>query len=143
MKTKSKLKPETIKLLRQIKRKILEEPRQFVMELFFTEWAYNRKIPNCHTAACIGGWAIAISRGISPRRADDWIYGEAPFATAYNAAKSILGLTAPQARCLFSTENWPKPFSKPYGTDFDSSDTPKHNAQLAARRIEHFIRTGK
>lgn len=63
MKTKSPLKPETIALLLKIKKRILDEPRQFGMEWWFMRsLAGTETIPNCGTA-CIGGWAICVSLG--------------------------------------------------------------------------------
>lgn len=140
---KPKLKPQTIKLLRQVKRKILAEPRQFQMGVFFSDFINtDRTIPNCGTAACIGGWAIALSKKLNPANADHFVYCESR-AAAFDLARSTLGITIPQSIALFRADMWPQPFAKPPNVDFDSTDSPAHNAKLAARRIEHFIKTGK
>lgn len=141
MKAKSKLKPKTIKLLRQIKRKILAEPRQFVMGGYFKQHV-RWKIPNCGTAACIAGHALALRIKANPAKARDVFTG---WEQSTVAAK-YLGLDTQQADNLFHVSHWPRRFKKDAwedSSDFDSSGTAISNAKRAARRIEHFIKTGK
>ncbi len=115
-----------IKLLRQVKRQILKEPRQFCMDNWFlTIGDVKWKIPNCGTAACIGGWAISLSSKLSPSEAQ------------YNdkSAYQVLGLTQSEGVRLFYESNWPERFISYYGT------THLQKAKKAALRIEHFIKT--
>lgn len=56
-----------VELLLKVKDQILKEPRQFVMESWFR--LSIRDIPNCGTAACIGGWGIAIEFNENPKMA--------------------------------------------------------------------------
>lgn len=145
---KPKLKPETIKLLRQIKKKILAEPRQFAMQGFFLDSVENRTIPNCHTAACIGGWGIVIAKYRNPKEADNatndlFLGADDKYHPIFIEANNVLGLNLKQSNALFLEEKWPTQFRKPKLADFDTTNTPAHNARLAARRIEHFIKTGK
>lgn len=71
-------------LLLKVKEKILAEPAQFEMEALFKDQSrfrleiYSadlpREVPNCGTAACIAGWAIAVHLGENPNSAEkNWI----------------------------------------------------------------------
>lgn len=55
-----------VKLLRRIIKAIKKEPGQFDMRSWFTR---QRGIPNCGTAACIGGWAVALTKRANPEKA--------------------------------------------------------------------------
>lgn len=56
--------------------------------------------------------------------------------------KKFLGITEVQAMNLFNTSDWPEQFATVNGIEFD--DLPfKRQAAIAAKRIEHFIKTGE
>jgi hypothetical protein len=92
-----------VKLLRKVKRHILEEPKRFLMSTIDThgapgeETGYGGKFAKCGTAACICGWACALS-GTAWR--------EARFATA----EKLLGITPNEAARLFEPGCWPEQF---------------------------------
>ena len=114
-----------VRLLRRIQKQILKEPRQFYMDTWFKEAAWKgKKNPNCGTAACIGGWAIALSLSITPREASG-------FTAPEKRAMEALKLTSRQADLLFQPNWWPRKFRRRAST----------NPQQAIARIEHFIRT--
>lgn len=123
-----------VKLLRKVKRQILKEPKQFVMEGFFVEAGSDvtpKKIPNCGTAACICGWAISLKNAVTPAEANcqsvnEWTDGE-----------DALQLTREQADRLFAHFDWPERFFLRYR----NAKSFKARAEAAADRIEHFIKT--
>lgn len=128
-----------IELLLKVKEQILREPRQFNMEhYFFTyEEGYEpdteeEKIPNCGTAACIAGWAIAIAYQQNPREANQNLN-----SYAGPIARDLLELHYMQSERLFHTCDWPKRFKDEYF----SANTNQERAEVAARRIDHFIAT--
>ena len=91
------------KLLRRIQKQILKEPRQFDMiGLFNTTLPW--KIPNCGTAACIAGWALCLSKHVTPEIAD-----RSGLATLINAQR-LLRLRQSEATRLFFLEGWPEKF---------------------------------
>jgi len=113
-------------LLRRIQRQILKEPEQFQMRTWFTSWSYST-IPNCGTAACIGGWAVSLKHGRTPRDERMAI----PKGGVFEAARRAVGLTTKQAHLLFIPINWPARFKRFH------HDNPKQ----AVARISHFIKT--
>lgn len=114
------------RLLRRIQKQILKEPRQFVMDAFFSRMRYdNKTIPNCGTAACIAGHAVSISHRLTPEQSIR------RFAYPAAAARTALELDREQGNNLFYFEQWPRQFRK------RSEDNPKQ----AVARIEHFIKT--
>ena len=61
--------PKTVNLLRKVQKQILLEPRQFDIQHWFTMFPKNvTRVPNCGTAACIAGWAIAFGEAESRNR---------------------------------------------------------------------------
>lgn len=105
-------------LLLKVKAKILAEPAQFEMEYLFKgrdsfgylkiAWAAHeragfrpltafldvpREVPNCGTAACIAGWAVAVHLGENP------MVAESKFNANDFNIRSLLGL-APDCTCL-------------------------------------------
>jgi hypothetical protein len=138
-----------VKLLREVKKMILEEPRRLDMDT----WASNAREygtpkderPPCGTVACIAGWTAILdyvgSRGKMPK-------GKALINLSDNAeatAQELLGLTSEQAARLFdspaerwfSKNLWPQKFVDAYL----AAKTPQQRARVTASRIEHFIRT--
>lgn len=99
---------------------------------FFT----NDDIPNCHTASCIGGWAISLSRNETPSQAEFSTRGS---WSTKDDARQALGLTQKQADKLFyaTPEAWGK-----FADRYNNADNPTLAAQVAAERIDHFIATG-
>lgn len=122
------------KLLLEVKAKILEEPKQFEMSAYFSNASNSGiEIPNCGTAACIGGWAISFSKKLNPNLASAGVvHGWG------SEAQKILDLTAPERHQLFYAGNWPEPFRSKFGEAVAGS---KEAAQIAADRIDHFIAT--
>lgn len=123
-----------VELLLRVKAKILEEPRQFNMRNYFFTDASN--VPNCHTAACIGGWGIALSRNETPNQAE---FSTRPHWARQLAIKAF-DLTDKEADKLFhaNNEGWGPLFADRY----NNADNPTLAAQVAAERIDHFIATG-
>jgi hypothetical protein len=132
--TTPKLKPETVRLLRRIQKKILAEPSQFIMRWWFTteHIESNRPIKNCGTAACIGGWAVTLSDYKNPEQARE------STCNSGVGASGILKLNSEQGTRLFCYDIWPQKFQK---MDFQKEGTMRF-ARNAARRIDHFIKTG-
>lgn len=136
MKKNSKL---NVRLLRRIKRHILEEPNRLVMrtlgkigvagEMFHGD-SGPQSFPKCGTAACIAGWACSLS-------------GQSIYAGA-QVAGELLGLPyiddySGPANALFFTFDWPQRFKDAY----NDARTPTKRAKIAADRIEHLIKTGE
>ena len=125
-----------VELLTRVKEAILREPKQFYMGSWFandSSYYIHYEIPNCGTTACIGGWAVVLGKGFhNPREADEAIgsrIGREP--------ETQLQLTPEEGNRLFFSEHWPEQFR----IAFDTAETPEQRAQIAANRIEHFIKT--
>jgi hypothetical protein len=112
-------------LLLKVKEQILREPRQFQMDAFFT--ARDADTPNCGTAACIAGWAIAIHLAKQPSRARRELVGD--YATY---ASEILGHNADR---LFYLDEWPDHLYERWL----KSESTDECAQIAAEAIDDFI----
>jgi hypothetical protein len=122
-----------VKLLRKIKEFILEEPRRFYM------WMWAERVPTdqspCGTTQCIAGAAVHISHprkfAALLRRDETERFG--------SLARRELHISADQALALFHVDEWPERFRIAYLT----TTSKKEEAKIAAKRIDHFIRTGK
>lgn len=131
-----------VSLLRKVKKQILAEPRQVVMEGWFAtrdgmpHLYVPKKIPNCGTAGCIGGWAISIKRQENPAKAKLFAENEY-FDEEYNAAKT-LKLTEPQGKRLFFLAYWPYDFRCAYDS---TQPQTKERARVIAKRIDAFIKS--
>lgn len=112
------------RLLRRIQKQILKEPRRFLMHRWF-----------CDTAACIGGWAIALDKNFKLAKAGV-LDAQSRRPTSERAAQA-LGLRRAIAERLFYVDEWPSPFREQY----DDALGRAGRARVAARRIEHFIKT--
>lgn len=137
------LSKDAVKLLRRVKKQILLEPRQFVMGYYFHSGTLldygegacdlpRKKIPNCGTAACIAGWVISLDSKQKPSEANQTF--RSPEETAGNALG--LDLFGGGRLELFRVDFWPAP----YETAWFKAKTHRTRAQVAARRIEAFIR---
>lgn len=119
-----------IERLNQVKQHILDHPEQFDMRDFIINTnKYPNREWNCDTAYCIGGTAVKLFNDVTT------VIGKA------GKAQDILDLTHSQATTLFYRCDDPSnPFkdiwyhNNPHMSDED-------RAQLAAKRIEHFIAT--
>ena len=127
-----------VKLLRKVKKHILEEPKRLKMWSWIVlRSKYSRRVERsdsvggdrpfarCGTAACIAGWACILSK-----------QNPVGVVEIHNAAIELLGLTQVQAHKLFGPLSWPDKF---YRTDLDSGS--RTAAEVTAARIEHFIKT--
>jgi hypothetical protein len=136
-----------VKLLRRIQKHILAEPKRFRMldwiekqtatdPTYIADDSERVSFPKCGTVACIGGWAVLLSK-------------KKPSRTHYEGfrAAKLLGLNRPHGHLdrvrstdserLFFTEAWPIDFSM----KFNRAKTPEDRARIAAKRIDHFIKT--
>lgn len=114
-------------LLLKVKEKILKYPERYAQDVF------GYVDSKCGTDHCIGGWALKIAKQ-TPYRSD----------TAWREAQVLLLLDDDQAFNLFDYpvgqegNGWPQKFVDAYL----NAKTPKGRARVAARRIDHFIKTG-
>lgn len=129
-----------VKLLRKIKKHILEEPRRFLMRTFmvrknevigktFNSDSYQQ-IPfaKCGTAACIGGWAVLLSDGM-----------DAPIGSVRERASQLLGLSPNDMHSeVYEVDFWPEEFSVAYR----GAKTQRARATVAAKFIDHLIKQG-
>ena len=140
-----------VKLLKKIREKILTEPGQFAMQNWFTtedELRYSAgglddldrpKIPNCGTAACIGGWAVVLgkksARGKPATAAR--VYGHGA-----DTARELLGLGLGEEEhfdggaALFYVTSWPAKYRELWR----EAKTLKRRARVAAWRIDAYIK---
>lgn len=121
-----------VKLLRKVKKHILEEPKRFLM----CYWRVKKRtdpdgLPTSHagfapcgTAACIAGWAWTLEH---PHK-------RIPEKSTEIA--ELLGIDPVERFRLFSVDQWPEPFQSQF-KDNGSAES----AKVAAARIEHFIKT--
>jgi hypothetical protein len=160
-------------LLEQVKMAITGEPAQFAMENFFRQDAIDeptrcgvdncticenldpkdlpRKIPNCGTAACIAGYASALTVidevvfDVEPEdppllsllSLKERVYERFKRSTWYGADQ-ILGLGSDgEANRLFLARSWPKKFHDRWR----AAKTLEERAIIACERIDHFIAT--
>ena len=136
-----------VKLLREVEKRILAEPRRFDMMTFGDKLdkeaieALGEEAPPCGTVACIAGhvdWMthprlFAASVAIDRFARDDSIAKRA-------AIELGLGFDPSQdtnAGRLFFDDEWPKKFQ----AAFSKAKTPLQRAKVAVKRIEHFIKT--
>lgn len=132
-----------VRLLRRVKRHILEEPRRLLMaqvavrklgdnDVIALSDVPNQRFAPCGTAACIAGWALILSN--KPAKNG--------FPYLRKAAK-LLGVRITNfggnGRKLFFTYEWPRKFDDKFAV----AKTAAARAKAAAERIEHFIKTGE
>lgn len=123
-----------VKMPRKIQQEILINPDQFSMYVWFGK---NENSP-CGTAACIGGWAIHLSRWFSStlERTARKLGGR----DHSDRAKKVLGLSSDAGVRLLSLKGWPLVFASAYRESILVGDYVGC-AQVASARIEHFIKT--
>lgn len=134
------VRPEAIKILRQVKAFILEEPARLNMNTWFlrlhdvasdgtylTDLGYGQiksvPAPPCKTVGCIRGWADELAGA----GALDNLLNDNQKANLYYFATWGSRL-----------HGWPIRFSEAY----TKARTPQGRARATAMRIEHFIKTG-
>lgn len=127
--TRKRRRTMNVKLLRKVKRHILEEPKRFVMSTVNTHGepgtptGLGGMFPRCGSAACICGWVCSLS-------------GK-PWSNAYyETARKLLGIPLSTAEKLFDPGSWPSEFEGGL-----TDDGKLKTAKVAAARIEHFIKT--
>lgn len=150
-----------VKLLKQIQKKIMEEPRRLNMQKFGSIIGPDLRLglgePPCRTTGCIGGWGIFLKH---PKLWKDMQKNVGRFEVisieSYRLksdteapARKALKLTKAQAMRLFylpdwlsgKDENagygWPKKFV----TAYNKAGTPAARALVTFKRIEFFILT--
>lgn len=141
-----------VKLLRAVKRAILEEPRRINMREG-CKLVRGKNSPACGTVGCIAGWAMLLDRRkhaseslrtAAKRVPASWDDMEAP-------SQALLNLPNDKWERLVYIWNWPDDLKEAYyaceerpGGPYSSVDPAKAKkaAQITARRIERFIRTG-
>lgn len=132
-----------IKLLKEIKEWLLSHPSKYNQDTWVNSKGIDKKRfegdytgEACGTACCIGGAAIVISGkyGTWDKVARD-IYDAR--IRAYDTASKLLGLDQYQSHRLFYKDAWPVEFFRAYV----DAKGPKERAEVAARRIDHFIDT--
>lgn len=124
-----------VKLLRRIKKHILEEPKRFDMQFIRHPLIgiQKAKIPACGTVCCIAGWAIKLTYPASTPNGMFW----------ENAIKEPVGLRlAENLICgrdvdrLFFTNQWPEALEIPYSR----AKTPLQKAKAGAAAIDSYIK---
>lgn len=129
-----------VKLLRRVAKHVLDMPTRLLMnqwvqrkgdDSFETEVSYGfdgeetRPFPPCGTVACIAGWSCEL-KAARPRAVTN----------QQKYARKLLGLTSQEAARLFLPDQWPDKFEAGLRDDGE-----QHTAEVAAARIEHFIKT--
>lgn len=135
-----------VKLLRAVKRAILEEPKRLDMSDGIAR-ASGSTAPRCGTVGCIGGWTVlldacdrlgdsriaVVAEKVNKQWWDD--FGELGIGST---AKKLLRLRSGQAKRLFFIDDWPPKLAKAY---IEAAGNYKAAAKIAAKRIDLFIRT--
>jgi hypothetical protein len=149
-------KPMNVKLLRQIQKYILAEPKRFYLgswggsilpdvvdSLMDNEDSFSRTMleqrPPCGALGCIAGTACILTGAIKPKLGSKIFFF--PESTAHKARR-LLGIDAAAAERLFylsewGYDGWPRKFERAY----ERCRTPRGRASVAVRRIDHFIKT--
>jgi hypothetical protein len=138
------LKHETIKLLRKVKKHILEEPKRFDMG----SWGFKKRgrgAPICKTVACIAGWATILQTlpgkkllQLPKINLNGSLEDESVMLVNRGTGQQALQISYQQAEVLFYVENWPTEFLD----EWYAAKNKKELAQATANRIDHFIKTG-
>lgn len=125
-----------IELLQRIRQHILEKPNRFLMGdwivrdngigVFSDDREEEIPFAECGTAACVAGWACLLG-------------GKRDTLSPSSDGRHLLGLTWDQSENLFFEDQWPDPFHRRYR----SANSHEEQVQIAADRIEHFIKTGE
>ena len=122
-----------VELLKRIQEVIREEPRRLDMG----SWGNSSNRVPCGTVACIAGWAIALESGERGPQLENSLVDMIFVGGVEVEAARILDLTPKQSGQLFFDAAWPEQFD----INAHSPQTPEY-ADVACRRIDHFIQTG-
>jgi hypothetical protein len=128
------------RILRRVARHILAEPLRYDQNATVEHGipgefrtGFNRIVPECGTVACIGGW-IALLGAKNPKR-----------VRSLQPPKLARTLGVPLENMCYliafvrNNYGWPEK----HRTAYNRANTPRQRAKVAARRIEHFIKTGE
>lgn len=129
-------------LLRKVRDTIRQRPGQFIMDAYFSCETQACKTPfHCGTACCIAGWTIALASQLKPADLFEkqWSFDE----DVFDQATRFLTLTDAAASRLFYTDDWPKLFRDEWVQAEGKQASDKTFANIAVRRINHFLNTGK
>lgn len=139
------------KLLRKVKNHILKYPEAFDMSIYAQGTEFDVKHP-CGTTACIAGWTCVLEKDSMPLKEQFKMLNDIKTQEKYESlnldfewsrnARKLLGITPKQGEELFDTGSWPDEYAYPKGELF-SYLSPRKQAEVAAKRIEHFIKTGE
>ena len=141
-----------VKLLRQVRQDILKKYKRFDMHDFIGTLYKDNDNPEegvCGTTMCIAGDALLRKRGAIKvtKRFDygiSWfdaiLAGEYARLGWHLAGCKVLGLSKEEGERLFYTSDWPESFRSQYEQAYNERDF-KTAAQVASKRITHFIRT--
>ncbi len=121
-----------ITLLRKIQKTILLNPHQFNMNWWFHGTDSKGVDAICGTAACIGGWAMALTCKQETLAETRRYYEPRSFS---KVAMQLLELEPSQAQRLFLERFWPAEYQA------QNAKTAQEAAELAAARIGRFIDT--
>ncbi len=146
-----------VRLLRQIQKTILTEPRRVNMDTWATgksnlvvggrdEWGNGwrtistpkKAMPPCGTMGCICGWGVAITTKLRGDALENKLDKLASTTELPRGATKLFGLTPSEAGRLFFKDEWPDEFQEQidryqFGT--------KRYAKVVCARIDHFIAT--
>ncbi len=132
-----------IALLEKVKAKILEEPDQFVMSTYFSDNRFfadsPEVIPNCGTAACIAGWALAIDAEENPKEANTRIQKlmfSSPSVDYGTLAIRLLGLPN---REMFVVDAWPLNYRYDWYNAVNDKNKKKQ-VEIAVKVIDYYIK---
>lgn len=136
-----------VKLLRQVKAHILDEPRRLHMDHGLMP-KYGKDAPACGTVGCIAGWTVVLANKKRTESAkatikrlkiprSESLPRERSWSAIEDMATEILGIRSSAAERLFYTWNWPNALVSAYR----SASSAAERAKITARRIERFIRT--
>jgi hypothetical protein len=126
-----------VKLLRKVKEHILAEPKRLLMDdwiafasgrkrkTFINDVCKREHFAKCGTAACIAGWVCLLADGKQPDQ------------SVSSRAIDLLEIGDYQGSYLFFTNLWPNGL----GAAYYAAESASKRAEIAAQRIEHFIKT--
>lgn len=130
--------PVNVKLLRRIKRHILEEPKRFDMTFIRNplDGLGKKLIPECGTVCCIGGWAIKFSY---PKATPD-IETDGRFwqvnGQGVGAGVATLLIGGREINRLLFDRRWPDELRLKYRV----AKTSKQKAEAGAAAIDSYIK---
>jgi len=135
-----------IKLLEKVCEAIKAEPKRFHMNVWATNDVYydiglpDRQVAPCGTAACIGGFAVILTKTKGKTDRETWVKAVSGVDTGPRTeilATDLLDLDVHQAARLFHDHDWPYKFREAWA----KARTPAQRVRVAISRIKHFIKT--